>query len=416
MKSKRPIEDFDIPPPITAAQQHGVYPQLNHDERARLNFVSACNRVVTTCLSPGNQTAYDAEVLPAFQKQHGRLPNSRHEVRRAMNDNSFHRLWGATRRNLMEIRQQAGAAVVLRQLDELAERARHLNDGDDNLVLDKLVKIPPYVAEVDHHCMPGSYYRELVDGDVSPAANYDIGFFVTTGGTVGPLNDEAGKAIAQWVKDSARQHRPEFKPRRILDIGVAAGHNIVPIAKMFPDAQVTALDVSAPMLRYAHARAKSLGVQNIRFVQMSGEDLSAFDDESFDWVQTSVFLHELSAKALPRVLSECRRVLKPGGLTLHLEQPQYDDNMPIFEQFMRDWDAYNNSEPFWTAMHAIDMDTALAATGFDASDVFHAELTRAHTQAPTDGDNQAGQDFGREPVWHAYGAWRSDWGANHGQR
>lgn len=406
LTNKLPFDDFDIPLPVSAAQQHGVYPQTDHDERARLNFVSACNRVIASTLSPGNALAYETQVLPKFASEHGRPPKNRHEVRRAMNSNPYHSLWGATRRNLMEIRQQAGAAVVLRQLDQLAARAAALNDGDDHLQLDSSVQIPSYVAEVDHHCMPGSYYRELTSGDVGPAANYDLGFFVTTGGTVGPLNDGAGKAIADWVKKACRTQKPGFKPKRILDIGTAAGHSLLPIAQAFPDAEVTALDVAAPMLRYAHARAKSLGVQNIQFKQMSGEDLSAFPDAHFDWVQTSVFLHELSAKALPKILSECRRVLKPGGLTLHLEQPQYGDDMPVFEQFMRDWDAYNNSEPFWTAMHATDLDAAQMAIGFDAGDLFQAKLTSEQPVTAKD-DDQAGQDFGREPVWHAYGAWRA---------
>ena len=40
---------------------------------------------------------------------------------------------------------------------------------------------------------------------------------------------------------------------------------------------------------------------------------------------------------------------------LHLEQPQYSDDMPLYEQFIRDWDAFNNNEPFWSAMHALDL-------------------------------------------------------------
>ncbi|MFK8016424.1 MAG: class I SAM-dependent methyltransferase [Gammaproteobacteria bacterium] len=407
MTKKPEPDDFDIPAPVTAAQTHGVYPALNHDERARLNFVAACNRVVAATLTHGNRLAYETQVLPAFESHHGRAPKNRHEVRRAMNANAFHNMWSATRRNLMEIRQQTGAAVVLRQLGDLAARARALNTDDTNLQLDAAVEIPAYLANVDHHCMPGSYHRELVDGDVSPAANYDLGFFVTTGGTVGPLNDAAGQSIANWVKRASDQRQPRFRPAQILDIGCAAGHSIVPIAQAFPEAQITAIDVSAPMLRYAHARAKSLGVDNIRFVQMSGEDLSGFADEQFDWVQTSIFLHELSAQALPAILKECRRVLKPGGLTLHLEQPQYDEAMPVFEQFLRDWDAYNNSEPFWTAMHATDLDAALVATGFDAENLFHAHMTAPRVGKAESADEQGGQDFGREAVWFAYGAWRS---------
>ena len=398
---------FDIPPAVTDAHQHGVYPELNHDERARLNFVAACNRVIASTLTQGNELAYKSQVAPAFEKEHGRAPSDRHEVRRAMNANAFHCSWSALRRNLMEIRQQAGAAVVLRQLEQLAARAQRLNANDDNLVLDQAVQIPPYVAEVDHHCMPGSYHRELVAGDVSPGANYDTGFFVTTGGTIGTLCDGAGKSIANWVQQALAERHGGQPPKRILDVGVAAGHSIVPIAQAFPDAQVIAIVVSAPMLRYAHARAKSLGVTNIKFVQMSGEDLSAFADERFDWVQSSIFLHELSAKALPRVLKECFRVLKPGGLTLHLEQPQYDDSMPVFEEFMRDWGSYNNCEPFWTAMHGINMEAALVESGFTAEDLFRANLVGV-----VDGDSEtsgagANQDHGRAAAWHSYGAWKS---------
>ena len=405
MKKQRRIDSYDVPPPVTEAQAHGVYPLLNHDERARLNFVAACNRVVTSTLTPGNELAYERQVRPKFIAEHQREPESRHEVRRAMNANPFHQLWSATRRNLMEIRQQTGAAIVLRQIDDLATRAYNFSQEHSGRELDVTLPLPSYVAEVDHHCMPGSYHRELTSGDVSPAANYDIGFYVTTGGTAGPLNDAAGRAIANWVNEVRRASRPDFQPKRILDIGVAAGHSVVPIAQSFPEAEVTALDVSAPMLRYAHARAHSLGVENVRFMQMSGEDLSRFPNDHFDWVQTSFFLHELSARALPAVLRECRRVLKPGGLPLHLEQPQYDNGMPVFEQFMRDWDAYNNSEPFWTAMHAIDLDAALQATGFAQGDLFRARLTAT---AEPNVDEQMGQDFGREPVWHAYGAWSAD--------
>jgi ubiquinone/menaquinone biosynthesis C-methylase UbiE len=197
----------------------------------------------------------------------------------------------------------------------------------------------------------------------------------------------------------------------MLDIGVAAGHSLVPIALAFPDTEFTAIDVSAPMLRYAHARAKALGANNIKFIQMSGEDLSRFDDQSFDWVQSSVFLHELSARSLPKVLSESFRVLKNGGLTLHLEQPQYEDDMPIFEQFMRDWDAYNNNEPFWSAMHATDLDVELENSGFAKQDVFHAGIKAVvDPEIATTSSKQLKEDYGRAPVWHAYGALKNNEG------
>ena len=386
------FHDLDVPPPVTEATRHGVYPDLNHDECARFNFHACLYKVIAKELSPANKLVYEKRVLPSFEKSNGRAPKSRHEVRKAMNNDPFHNFWGGMRRNTMEMRQVNGQFVVLRQLDELSERAASFNAGSGKLHLDSNVKVPAYVHEVDHHCMPGSYHRQLVKGDVSPAANYDTGFFVTTLGSIGGLCDAAGKAVADWVKTE----HSEVNPKRILDIGSAVGNSIVPIAKAFPDAEVMAIDVSAPMLRYSAARAQSLGVQNIQFKQASGEDLSDFEDGSFDIVMTSIFLHELSFKSLPKIISEMYRVLKKGGLMLHLEQPQYSEDMPVFEQYMRDWDSYNNNEPFWSAMHEIDLKKALVDLGFDASNVKGTAM-----KSPVELTENA-NDYGRSPEWHAY--------------
>lgn len=394
---------IDVPPPISEATQHDVYPDMNHDERARMNFLAASNKVVASTIMPANELAYEQRARPAFEEKHGRQPATRHEVRQALETDSFYQMWSALRRNSMEIRQQSGRALVLRQIGDLAERARHLNEGSSRLILDPSVEVPSYVRAVDHHCMPGSYYTELVDGDVSPAANYDVGFFATTGGTHGRLGDAPGRVVAKWIRTS----KPEFAPRRILDIGVAAGLNLVPIAQAFPDSEVVAIDISAPMLRYAHARAKALGVNNISFMQMSGEDLSAFEDQSFDWVMTSVFLHELSAKSLPRILAESFRVLRIGGLNLHLEQPQYDADMPLVEQALRDWDAYNNNEPFWSAMHATDLDELLVKVGFKPSDIFHQRLHDDSQDELFPASRPDKEEYGRSTAWQFFGAWRS---------
>ena len=130
-------------------------------------------------------------------------------------------------------------------------------------------------------------------------------------------------------------------------------------------------------------------------MQMSGEDLSAFADEGFDFVMTSIFLHELSIKSLPKIMKEAYRVLSKGGAMLHLEQPQYTDDMPVYEQFIRDWDSYNNNEPFWSAMHEIDLIEVFEDLGFAKDKISHASLKA--------GDfDMKNEDHGRAPAWHAY--------------
>ncbi|AGH47819.1 methylase involved in ubiquinone/menaquinone biosynthesis [Sphingomonas sp. MM-1] len=393
----------DVPPPYTAVARHAVFPAPRHDEAARYNFLTGLNKYLSGTIGAGNKLAYDTRVLPAFRAEHGRDPRDRFEIRHAMNRDPWHRFWSACKRNSMEMRQQNGRSITLRQIDELAGKVRQFNEGRDTLELDPAVKVPRYQDAVDIHCMPGCYHGEERPGDMSAGANYDSGLFATTGGGLGALSDGGGQALVEWI----RKERPGWTPKRILDLGCTVGHNIVPLALAFPEAEVIAIDTAAPVLRYGHARAQALGATNLRFIQMDAEHMGRFADGHFDWVQTTMYLHELSGKALPAIIREGVRVLAPGGLMFHLEQPQYTDDMPLYEQFIRDWDAFNNNEPFWSAMHAMDLKQIMADAGLPLDCQFvtgvRAVVDRdIFPQAPS-GEQE---DHGRAAVWNAYGAWK----------
>lgn len=393
----------DLPPPYSAVTRHPMFPTPTHDETARFNFLAHFNRYLAGPIGRGNQLAYERDVLPAFRRAHGRAPADRHEIRAAMNANDWHRFWSALKRNSMEMRQQNGRAMVLRQIEQLDAKARRYNDDAPTLQLDPQIEQPYYQTVVDIHCMPGGYHGEARSGDVSAGANYDSGLFATTAGALGGLSDGGGQAVARW----ARGAFPHWKPRRILDLGCTIGHNVVPIAQAFPDAEIIAIDTAAAVLRYGHARARALGVENVTFLQATAEDLSRFPDGHFDWVQTTMFLHELSATSLRRVIAEAARVLAPAGLLLHVEQPQYTPDMPLFEQFMRDWDSFNNNEPFWSAMHGIDLEALMAQAGLPVSHQFNIAVRAVadHSIFPASPTGE-GEDFGRAAAWNAYGAWK----------
>ncbi len=391
-------------PSWLALTQHEVMAKASHDDVARLNFLTHLNVHLSSQILPGVREVYEQEVKPAIIEATGSEPQDRHQIRSAMLDHPYYQFWSALRRNTMEMRHQVGRGVVLEQIEDIVAKVDALNQGADTLELDDALPIPDNVGLVDIHCQPGCYYEEYFPNDVTVAASYDIGLFVTTAGLLGGLSDGGGQAIAKWLKEQ----QPGFAPKRILDIGCTIGHNIVPLAEAFPDAEVIAVDVARPSLRYAHARAKALGVNNIRFVQANGEDLSRYADGSFDLISTSMFLHETSHQSMPNILAEIHRLLAPGGVCLHLEQPQYD-GMPVFEQFMRDWDTYFNNEPYWGPMHELDLAQMVADSGFGAQPLEQIGLVSLVDESifgkRSAGD--AGEDYGRAPVWNAFLIWKA---------
>ena len=390
--------------------RHAVMPEPTHDEMARFNFLANLTKRISM-LSPGNRLAWDRRAQSQFSVATGRTVADRADAREAMLADPYFQVWSSLRRTNMEMRQQAGRSVVLRQIDELNEKASALNIGAPTLKLDPTSKVPYYLDVMDNHCMPGSYHTELVADDVSAAANYDCGIFVTTGGAMGRLLDGGGKAIATHMQETW----PDFAPKRILDLGCGVGHNTLPLAMAFPNAEVIAVDTGGPMLRYGHARAKSLGIDNVSFVQADAQYLDTWADgrwarelgiepESFDYIQTIMFWHETCRSTFHDLWSKVHTWLAPGGLTLHVEQPQYTADMDLFEQFIRDWDSWFNNEPFWSQMHDIDVFDAMAAAGFPKHD--HVAF-RAAAPAELIGD-QSGQpeDHGRAAIWNVFGAWK----------
>lgn len=400
-RNNHPTAEYDGPPDYRAIGRHGMFPETTHDEVERVNYLAQMHRHLAARVVPGVRAAYETRVEPSFQAQHGRPIGDRHEARRALLADPAFQTWSAIRRMTMEQRQQAGRWTVIRQREALNAKAAALTDGDERLQLNPTLAIPRYISAIDHHCMPGSYHTEYLPGDITNGANYDHAGFVTTSGLLGKWTDGGGQAVVGWVK----QNLPEFKPKRILEIGGTVGHSTLPLAQAYPDAEVTIIDVGAPVLRYGLARAKSLGVNNVSFVQANGEDLSQFADGSFDWVQTTMFLHELSRNAMRNIFRETRRLVAPGGIVMHVEQPQYTPEMPFFEQAMRDWDAFYNAEPFWSKMHELDLDEAMEEAGFARDWLVHGGVFGVvDTEIFPDAAEDTTEDYGRKAAWHVIGA------------
>jgi len=65
-RDQQNIPVMDVPPPVTDAHRHAMYPDVSHDDRARLNFIAAGYRVAANLLTPGNELVYEKRVKPDF--------------------------------------------------------------------------------------------------------------------------------------------------------------------------------------------------------------------------------------------------------------------------------------------------------------------------------------------------------------
>jgi len=336
---------------MPAFNRHAMQPVPNLDEQARQDFVSSLRAHLSGRLMPGAYKIYEHRVEPSFRAANGRPPQDHDEVRKAMTQDPFYQFWSAMQRRSQELLWESVIDPTERQLQALIETSKSLashagKSGRGSLRLDPTLQLPRYHAAVDIHLQPGGYHTEFTDDDVAAGVVYDKGINLYMGGALGAENNLMGDILLAYL----REKHPNFRPKKILDLGCAIGNSSVVWARAFPEAEVYGIDVAAPVLRYAHARAEALGVP-VHFSQQNAEKTD-FAEGSFDLVLSHIVLHETSKSALPRILGECHRVLEADGLMLHLEIPR---GKSIIEKFMHNWESYNNNETFSRFMTLIDL-------------------------------------------------------------
>jgi SAM-dependent methyltransferase len=341
---------------MTGPADHAVLAHADHDETARERFLLTFRREVVRQARADNHQVYEKRILPAFKKAKGRAPKDRHEIRKAMLGDDLGRTTSALRLMQQEMKWDAVGETVARQYDTLQADAQPRR-ARGTLRLDPALPLPRYLTAVDIHGMPGNYTSDDGHDDIYAGAIYDRGVFIRGMGLGGPLNDSFGRAIVAYLK----KDHPGFRPRRILDVGCSVGHSTLPFCDAYPKAEVHAIDVGAPMLRYGHARAESLG-RTVHFSQQNAE-ATDFPDGHFDLIVGMAMLHETSTKAIGAVLRENHRLLAPGGLVLHFEGPPWD-RIGDFAAAVHDWDTHFNAEPFIGKMHDLDPEKLIVDAGF----------------------------------------------------
>lgn len=132
-------------------------------------------------------------------------------------------------------------------------------------------------------------------------------FFFTLLRKIIELNFRKEKAIIRHEFNLA-------SPKKVLDIGCGTGE----FSTLYKNHDYTGIDISSRYIEFAKKHHKG------KFAVMDATTLQ-FPDQSFDYVLIMAILHHLSDQDVAKVLSEAKRVLKPGGKVLIMEDAKIDE-------------------------------------------------------------------------------------------
>jgi ubiquinone/menaquinone biosynthesis C-methylase UbiE len=391
--------------------KHELRLRKTRTEKARMNFVSGLRSYVLNDMANGMRAVYDADVEPRFRREHQRMPKNGPEVHRTIKSNEYFKFYSSLRVTAQDMVWQSVMSPLDRQRDELKDKARALDERTHlgSVELEPDFEVPRSVSALDVHLMPGNYDSEYDRNDLVAGALYDNGLAVFSFGLMGQNLDDLGQSIAGFI----RNKYPQFRPRAILDLGCTIGHNTGAWKDHYPQAEVHGIDVAAPCLRYGLARAQAQG-RAIHFHQMNAEQVK-FPDESFDVVFSSMFLHEVPRKGIENVFAEAHRLLRPGGLMLHMELPPNSQLGP-YEAFYLDWDSSYNNEPFYKPFRDLRPEDLVRRAGFDPKRYvqyvvpsigwYGEEVWRKSLEQQHEVDSDKTGRLAEGIRWYCFGAWK----------
>ncbi len=129
-------------------------------------------------------------------------------------------------------------------------------------------------------------------------------------GRAAPTYDQSNRVQGEVACQTAFR-LPQRSFDTILEIGCGTGNYTTQLRQRYPQAQITALDLSAEMIAAAQSKFAS-DAQLIRWIVADGEAYRPSSQVTFDLVTSSGTFQWF--EALPRTLQRYHRMLADGGL------------------------------------------------------------------------------------------------------
>ena len=105
----------------------------------------------------------------------------------------------------------------------------------------------------------------------------------------------------------------------ILEVGCGAGNHLLQLAKAFPNARITGVDIDTDSLKVARAKLAKAGVEN-RVSVFEGDISLATQAGKFDAVVMIEVLHEIAPAIRVPIINASANALAPGGYLVIIDE------------------------------------------------------------------------------------------------
>ena len=156
------------------------------------------------------------------------------------------------------------------------------------------------------------------------------------------------------------QEQLKIEPDSILDLGCGVGMSSFALQEIYPQAEITGVDLSPYFLAVAKYRAREKA-KPVNWVHAAAES-TGLPSASFDLVSACLMFHELPQTAAKEILIEARRLLRPGGYFAIMDMNPRSlifQKMPPFVLTL-----LKSTEPYLDQYFTLDIKSALIEAGF----------------------------------------------------
>ncbi len=222
-----------------------------------------------------------------------------------------------------------------------------------------------FAPQIDKEGYPCYYLQNFhyqTDGYLSDmSANlYDLQVEILFNGGADPMR----RRILAPLKAELAQTTPQ-KQIKVLDVACGTGRTLRFIRATLPKASLYGVDLSPAYLRKANQLLSEMPGELPQLAQANGENLPYLDNY-FDGISSVFLFHELPPEARQRVIEECFRVTKPGGIFIICDSMQEGDD-PEFQTMMDNFPV-SFHEPYYKHYTTDNLVERLEKAGFENID------------------------------------------------